>query len=228
MGFARKYGLAELGFHTGDVLETSAPALPAISAPIGNETGVGVRKFSSTEENILKLLSDGHSQDVVASTLGVSPGAISQHLSKDWFKSELAARKSIKLDKYSKLDDAYDRLEDKLLTKLEASTVFLQKPGEIAAILAKVNGAKRRLGDASKVQNTPVTQIIQITLPTSIVHKFSRTRDGHVVAVDEKSLVTITSHSMDKLATGVLEAEDAKELEYARPPNETRSTTSGT
>jgi predicted transcriptional regulator len=216
MGFARKYGLSELGFHTGDVLETSMPAnLPAASEIQQQDINTG-RRFTATEENILKLLSDGHSQDVVASTLGISASAVSQHLAKDWFKNELAARKSVKLEKYSKLDDSYDRLEDKLLHKLESSIPFLTKPGEIAHVLNKVNAAKRRLGDQSKIQNTPVTQIIQITLPTSIVHKFSRTRDGHVVAVDDKSLVTITSQSMDKLAIGVLEVEDAKELQNAR------------
>lgn len=220
MGFARKYGLEELGFAGGDALEVSAPALAPIALQGARE---GTRKLSSTEENILKLLSDGHSQDVVASTLGVSASAISQHLSKDWFKSELAARKSVKLEKYSKLDDAYDRMEDKLLGKLEASIPFLTKPSEISAILSKINTAKRRLGDQSKVQNTPVTQIINITLPTSVVHKFSRTRDGHVVAVDNKSLVTITSNSMDQLSNTVLDAEDAKELAYARTENTPRA-----
>lgn len=216
MGFARKYGLEELGFHAGDTLVTTAPPnLPSLQDSVSTDQVVR-RKLTQSEENILKLLSDGHSQEVVASTLGITASAISQHLSKDWFKSELAARKSIKLEKYAKLDDAYDKLEDRLLGKLEASIPFLTKPSEISAILAKVNSAKRRLGDTSKVQNTPVTQIINIVLPTSVVHKFSRTRDGHVVAVDDKSLVTITSNSMDRLSNAVLEVEDAKELADAR------------
>lgn len=216
MGFARKYGLEELGFATGDTLVTTAPAnLPSLQDSASTDQVIK-RRLTQSEENILKLLSDGHSQEVVASTLGITASAISQHLSKDWFKSELAARKSIKLEKYAKLDDAYDKLEDRLLGKLEASIPFLSKPSEISAILAKVNSAKRRLGDSSKVQNTPVTQIINITLPTSVVHKFSRTRDGHIVAVDDKSLVTITSNSMDRLSSSVLEIEDAKEFENAK------------
>lgn len=216
MGFARKYGLEELGFHAGDALEVSGPQnLPALDG-LNNNDQIIKRRLTQNEENILKLLSDGHSQEVVASTLGITAGAISQQLSKDWFKAELAARKSIKLDRYSKLDDAYDRMEDKVLSKLEQSLPFVTKPSELAHILAKLNGAKRRLGDTSKVQNTPVTQIINIVLPTSVVHKFSRTRDGHVVAVDDKSLVTITSNSMDRLSSSVLEVEDAKELANAR------------
>lgn len=213
MGLHRTYSLDKLGFHSGDVLETAPPQLPALASQNVPEAK---RKLSTTEENILKLLADGHSQETVANTLGITASAISQHLSKDWFKNELAARKSVKLERYSKLDDAYDSLEDKFLVKLEANSVFMTKPAEILNALRVLNAAKRRLGDSSKVQNTPVTQIINITLPTSVVHKFSRTRDGHVVAVDNKSLVTITSNSMDNLSNSVLELEDAKELASAR------------
>lgn len=213
MGLHRTYSLDKLGFHTGEALITAAPQLPALNSA---ESGTGKRKLSVTEENILKLLTDGHSQEVVSSTLGLSASAISQHLAKDWFKEELVARKSVKLDRYAKQDDAYDRIEYKLTEKVENMLPFMTKPGEILNAIRILNAAKRRLGDSSKVQNTPVTQIINITLPTSVVHKFSRTRDGHVVAVDDKSLVTITSNSMDNLSNSILEIEDARELANAR------------
>lgn len=213
MGLQRSYTLDKLGFHSGDALVTAAPAnLPSLSPQTD-------RKISPAEENILKLLADGHSQEVVASTLGISASAISQHLSKDWFKAELAARKSVKLERYSKLDDDLDDLEDRVLQKVKHTLPFVTKPNELINMLKVLNGAKRRLGDQSKVQNTPVTQIINITLPTSVVHKFSRTRDGHVVAVDNKSLVTITSNSMDKLSNSVLSVEDAKELASVNQPD---------
>lgn len=183
------------------------------------QTNVGaVKKWTKQEDDILRLLSDGHSQEVVASTLGVSPSAISQHLAKEGFRDELAARKSIKLDRYSKLDDSYDQVEISLLEKLKQTLPYLSKPGEISAVLAKINSAKRRLGDSSKVQNTPVTQIINITLPTQIVHKFSKTADGHVVAVDKQSLVTITSNSMDNLSNTILLEHSRKEQENDQPP----------
>src|ERR1700748_83176 len=218
MGLSRSYTLEKLGFHTGDSLVTGATALPALKE--SNESGASGRKFSVAEENVLKLLSDGHSQEVVANTLGIGSSAISQYLAKDWFREELAARKSVKLERYSKIDDGYDRIEGRLLEKMESVLPFMTKPNEIMHALAKVNAAKRRLGDSSKVQNTPVTQIINITLPTSVVHKFSRTHEGHVVAVDEKSLVTITSNSMEVLSNTVLSAEDAKEIQNAQPPKQ--------
>lgn len=221
MGLRATNTLAGLGFHDfGPDLHTGQKELTSVAPTLANETGVGIRKFTQMEESILKLLADGHSQEVVAGTLGVSAANISQHLSKDWFKSELAARKSIKLEKYSKLDDAYDRVESRVLDKVEAALPFVTKPNELINMVRILNAAKRRLGDTSKVQNTPVTQIINITLPTSVVHKFSRTKDGHVVAVDDKSLVTITSNSMDRLSTQILAIEDAKEMQNARPPTE--------
>jgi hypothetical protein len=212
MGLRPAQLLASLGFPQ----ESTPPPLPTAELA-GLESEVR-RKFSTNEENILKLLADGHSQEVVASTLGITPSAISQHLAKDWFKEELAARKSLKLDRYAKLDDSYDSIEGKLLQKLENTLPFLSKPGEIAAVLSKVNAAKRRLGDHSKVQNTPVTQIINITLPTQVVHKFSKTVDGHIVAVDNKSLVTIGSNSMENAAKVALALEHEENMKNDRPP----------
>lgn len=220
MGLHKTNTLAGLGFpDLAPDLVTSLPAAITKEQSL-NESGSVGRKFSKMEEDILKLLSDGHTQETVASTLGVSAAAISIQLSKDWFKSELAARKSIKLEKYTKMDEGYDRLEQTVLTKLEHSLPFVTKPSELVGILSKLNNAKRRLGDSGKLTQAPVTQIINITLPTSVVHKFSRTKDGHVVAVDDKSLVTITSNSMDKLSQTVLAVEDAKEIANARPPTQ--------
>lgn len=201
--------LKDLGFHTGDL-----PAVPVIMAAATTPVGAlsseylraqpGTRKYTTMEENILSLLSDGHSNEVVASTLGITPSAISQYLSKEDFKLELAARKTIKLDRYKRLDEGYDRIEITLIEKLEASMMMLSRPLEIAAVLSKINAAKRRLDDGSKVQNTPVTNIINITLPTQLVHRFTKTSDGHVVGVDAKSLVTMPSHNLVQMAQDVL------------------------
>lgn len=169
-----------LGFHA------AAETLPA--------------RWNSTEENILRLLTDGHSREVVASTLGITESFISQCLSNEDFRSELAARKSLVLDRYKKLDDGYDRLEQDVQTRLEHSIMMVSRPLELAAILVKLNSAKRRLQDSSIVQNTNTVQnITNINMPVTIVHKFTKTDKGHVVAIDEKSIVTIQANSLDGL-----------------------------
>lgn len=162
------------------------------------------RKFTKAEEDILRLLSDGHSQETVSTTLGITPSQISQYLSKDDFRSELSVRKSKKLEKYKKLDDGYDRLEQKVMDKLEQSIMFVSKPGELTAILTRLNAAKRRMSDPSTNNAVPIQQIVQVVLPTAIIHQFTKTAEGHVVAVDSKSLVTIPSSVLSSLANSSL------------------------
>lgn len=159
------------------------------------------RIFTKAEEDILRLLSDGHSQEVVSSTLGITPSQVSQYLAKEDFRSELAVRKSKKLEKYKLLDDGYDRLEQTVLTKLENSLAFVSKPLELTAILSKLNAAKRRMSDPATNSSVPVQQIVQVVLPMQIIHQFTKTAEGHIVAVDNKSMVTIPSALLSKQAS---------------------------
>jgi DNA-binding CsgD family transcriptional regulator len=226
MGLRSTALLSKLGFPMGDTPEKPTVMVAGSSgvaddlsssslvAHLREESVDGERrKFSRMEEDILNLLSDGHSQEVVASTLGITPSAISQHIAKDEFREELADRKLKKLAKYTKLDNGYDRIEAVLLEKLEASLMLLSRPMEIAAVLTKINQSKRRLADQSNVQNTTHQTVININLPAQIIHRFTKTSDGHVVGVDEKSLVTINSSSLPQMAM-----EAIKEIPILPPP----------
>ena len=161
-------------------------------------------KPTAAEEAVLKLLSDGFAAHVVASTLGITESAISQHLAKDEFRAELAARKSILLGKYKTLDNLYDEVELNLLEKLRDSAFMFTRPGEITAALAKLNAMKRRLGASDNTPSVQATSVVNINMPTVIVHKFVTTQQGHIVGVDEKSLVTIPSHALAKLTDTAL------------------------
>jgi DNA-binding CsgD family transcriptional regulator len=158
----------------------------------------GRTNFTPAEERVLKLLADGHSQTIVASTLGLQHGTISGYLSNDDFREELARRKAIVLEKYKKLDDGYDRAESVLLEKLEANLMFLTRPMEIVAALTRINAMKRRLGVSEAGSSNPASTVVNITLPVQIVHKFTTTAAGHIVGIDDKSLVTIPSGQMSK------------------------------
>lgn len=163
------------------------------------------RKFTKAEEDILSLLSDGHSQETVATTLGITPSQISQYLSKGDFREELAKRKSKKLEKYKKLDEGYDELEQSVLDRLRASIGFVTKPIELTAILSRLNAAKRRMSDGSVSSNVPVQSIVTIVLPATLVHKFTKTAEGHMVAIDNQSLVTMPSGHLAKIASTPVE-----------------------
>lgn len=195
MGLSR----AALSFPAG----FGAPQLrPSENVPISLPSNIKTN-FSPSEESVLKLLADGHSQEVVAGTLGITPSAVSQYISRDDFRAELARRKSESLEKYKKLDNTYDRIEQSLAEKLEASVFMMTRPGEITAALSKINAMKRRVGATDHGSSNPQSTIVNITLPVQIVHKFTTTQEGHIVGIDEKSLVTIPSNTLNRLAQNV-------------------------
>lgn len=214
MGLMQQLGFAPLaGGYSGVPAASESPgvlanlSLPA-SIPVSaiNEIPAlqankdPARKFSPEQESILKLLADGFLPVTVASTLGISESAVSQHLSSDAFKAELAARKQKTLGRYKAMDDSYDRIEGLLLDKLETNVMFFLRPGEIVSALEKVNKMRRRVGASDGSQaNAPISQIVNISMPVAIVHKFITTKEGHVVGLDNKSLLTIQSQTLNGL-----------------------------
>lgn len=165
--------------------------------------------FTKAEEDILRLLSDGHTQETVSSTLGITPSQISQYIAKESFRAELSSRKSKKLEKYKKLDDGYDRMEQSVADKLEASISMVSKPGDLLAIATRLNAMKRRMGDGGiNGSAVPVQQIVQVVLPTVLIHKFTKTAAGHIVAIDDKSLVTIGSGTLASISNEQLVIEN--------------------
>ena len=189
MGLSAAFKLPA-GFGAASAIPQTAP-VPVQRAPSA---------FSPEEERILNLLADGHLQETVAATLGLTPSAISQHLSKDFFRNELASRKALRLQKYKELDNGYDDVERDLLERLKSSTFMLTRPLEITAALSRINGMKRRVGSLEVGNSSPVNTVVNITLPVQVIQKITTTSDGHVVGVDSKSLVTIPSHQIEALA----------------------------
>lgn len=209
-------GLSEtLGFAPTTTGYTGIP--PIVSTPVPAVVNADpVRKFSHEQEQILKLLADGFLPVTIASTLGITESAISQHLAGEDFKRELAARKQITLGKYKELDDGYDRIEAKLLKQLETQTLIFARPGEIVSMLEKINKMKRRIGASdSNAASQQVSQIVNISMPTVIVRALQVTKEGKVVSVDGESIVTIPSHTLNNLANEVIENEPTKQKALA-------------
>jgi len=211
-------GLSEtLGFAPSVNAYRELPPVP-ISHPVAKVNADPVKKFSHEQEQILKLLADGFLPVTIASTLGITESAISQHLANEDFKRELAARKQVTLGKYKELDDGYDRIEAKLLKQLETQTMIFARPGEIVSMLEKINKMKRRIGASdSNAASQQVSQIVNISMPTVIVRQLQVTKEGKVVSVDGQSIVTIPSHTLNNLATEVVENEPASQKALAGP-----------
>lgn len=184
---------------------------------------------TSTEERALALLGQGLGAEVVASAVGVSPSRISQLISDPEFAAKVAELRFSNLVKHNARDEKYDKLEDKLLEKMENLIPFMMKPFEVLKAISVINGAKRR-GISTPEQITGQQTVIPLTLPTAILQNFSAKNiqvniHNQVIKAGEQELVTVQSARMDTLLSQL--ATKPKELVYEPPTNSARSESSG-
>ncbi len=153
---------------------------------------------TSTEERALALLGQGFSAEVVASAVGVSPSRISQLLSQAEFASKVSELRYNNLAEHTVRDSKYDKLEDKLLDKLDSSLLFMSRPTEIARVLQAVNGAKRR-GSSAPEALVEQKEVVKLVMPTIVNQKFTLNINGQVIQAGTQELVTVQSGNMKKL-----------------------------
>ncbi len=145
---------------------------------------------TANEDRALSLLGSGTSPVQVAHALGVSESYISQLLSREDFSAEVIRRKCDALEKHNERDNKYDRLEDTILSQLEANVSMVFDPMKLARLLQVANTAKRRgVGADSNISQTTTT--INLTLPTVVVNKFQTNVLNQVIEAGEQQLVTM-------------------------------------
>lgn len=162
------------------------------------------RTLSRTEERAIGMLGDGHSQEIVASTLGVTASRISQMMSQDWFKEEVVRRRYSKQQEANLVDAKINRLEDKILDKLEKSLPLISRSSELIKAFATLNGAKRR-GSQSDSNQTLINQtVVNLTVPVALVNKYKTDSNAQVIEVNDKPFLTAPSNILPDIASTVL------------------------
>lgn len=180
---------------------------------------------SSVEERALTLLGSGISGEAVAAALGVTPSRIAQLLADESFAAKVAQLRYDALQQHNVRDSVYDRLEDKLLGKLEKSLPLMFKPEVILKAIATINGAKRR-GVTSPEHVTNNNTIVNLVLPNSITSRFvvDVNLDNQVIRAGEQDLLTMPAANLLK------KSESRKEalIEHAPSPKESSSPAAST
>ena len=100
--------------------------------------------LSTSQSTALKLLGQGISAVMVASTIGVTEGLISQFLADPRFAEEVTKRKLATLQKQTGIDNKYIEAEEKLVDKFLRVIPLMNKPMEILKGLQVINSTKRR------------------------------------------------------------------------------------
>lgn len=164
---------------------------------------------TSTEDRALALLGQGLGPETVASAIGVSISRISQLLSETNFAAQVAELRFKNLSKHNERDNAYDLLEDELITRMRDLMPFMVRPMEVARVLQIINAAKRR-GSSAPESITNQQTVVNLVMPTQIFQKFTVNTMNQVIQAGQQQLITVQSGQMSSL------------LDHARkqePPN---------
>ena len=159
--------------------------------------------LSSNQQKALSLLGQGVSAVMVASTLGVSEGLVSQFLAEPRFANEVVKLKLATLQKQTSVDNKYLEFEDRLLDKFGKVIPMMTKPMEILKGLQVLNATKRR-GMADAPANLHASQVVTINLPTHIHAQFITNTHNQIVEIKDdqgaRSLITATPQAVERLA----------------------------
>lgn len=177
--------------------------------------------YSGTKARALELLGDGVASNLVAQTLGVTESYISQLLADELFLKGVVERRYEALAKHNKRDAEYDSLEDTLLARLKETLPMLYDPIRITKVLQVINAAKRR-GQSSPESITQQNVVVNLTLPTAVIDRFSVVKnvDNQILEAGSQKLLTIQSGTlMDRV--------NAKRLEDANGEQQARIDSAG-
>ncbi len=155
------------------------------------------------KDRILSLLGSGISLTLVASAVGCEPSYISQLLANEEFALAVATERCKDIEQALEVDNRYDRLEDKLLERLENLLPMMLRPREVLHALQIVNSAKRRSQEMQQGAPQQITNnIVYLQLPTKAVNTFELSAQNEVISIEGKALVPMsTSALMKELAT---------------------------
>lgn len=158
---------------------------------------------SHIKEKALTMLGSGTPAHIVASALGVTESTISQFLSQEEFSQQVVDLKYKTLTRQTEIDDQYLDLEEALLEKTRKILPMMTKPRDVVSCLVAINNTKRR-GATNLGHNTGQSQVVNLTIPITIAHKFVSNVNNQVVEVHDESgsastLVTASSSSLDGL-----------------------------
>lgn len=162
---------------------------------------------TASAEKIKELLSNGLSNEVVATAVGVHPSYISQLMSDEAFSAEVISRRTQTLADVTVRDRSWDGLEDKLLAKMHelVDNQMIYKPQDVLRAVVVVNNAKRR-GNTAQESLVVHQNIVNLNIPAQVLNTYTKNITGEVIEVtspegQQQTLVTMPAATlMSKLA----------------------------
>lgn len=153
--------------------------------------------MAASKDQVRDLLGQGLSNDVVATAVGLTPGAISAMMADEEFRDSVILLRTSNLTAHSARDRSIGALEDKILQKAHEVIDHIYKPKEVIAVLKAVNGLVRR-GVASQQAAVTNNVIVQLNIPQTVIKQYTVNAHKEVVDVEGQTLVTVSADGLLK------------------------------
>jgi hypothetical protein len=180
---------------------------------------------SFAKDKIISLLGNSPHLPLatVASACGVTESYVSQVSQDPDSKAAIAELRLKTLERATKLDQNYDKLEEALQRKLAEQLPMIYKPDQAIRAIQVINGAKRR-GVVADSQNFDAARTVQLNLPQAFINSFTLNINNQVVSTGSQDLTTLPTSQLAKLASaksaGALPAPNQLEDANVLLPNE--------
>lgn len=173
-----------------------------------------IAEYEGVQGRICKLLGQGIEAHRVASAVGVDASYISQLLSDDAFKERVQELKLANLTESTERDRRYDKLEDKLLAKIEQDVdnnpLAFKSTTEKVRNLVAINGLKRRGANGDNMVNTVNNTVVQLMLPTQLMQRYIKDVNNQIVQAGDKNLLTMQSSQLEVISNEHVEQSISK------------------
>lgn len=162
-----------------------------------NDIDMRLAALGKQRKQLVKLAARGTPVGQIARILGVTDGAVSKALAEPKL-AELVndmrfTEEAVVQDQDSKLN----RIQAKLVDKLEESIDLIHKPIELISAIEKLAKVPRRSTGETPVTASNQTTVVQLSLPYAAKQLLLQTNSqNQVVQAGDQTLVTMQSHEV--------------------------------
>lgn len=147
------------------------------------------------KEKVKELLGHGLSNEAVGAAVGCGGDYIHQLMSDENFREEVVALRVSAATEHSARDGQINKLEDKLIEKLDGIIDYISKPSDILRAFQVLNTAKRR-GVMATGGDLTSKEVVQLTIPVYIQQKITVNKQNEVIEAAGQTLVTMSTHQL--------------------------------
>lgn len=149
-------------------------------------------------DKIVEMLGNNIPPGVVALACGVTQEYVTQLMADENIRAQVVSAKVANVETGVRVDNLIEDLEERALVRLGQVIDYASKPLELVRVFQTLNGAKKRTGELSGVNQNPTAALVQINISAEAAMLFKLSSDRQVVEVDGRSMATLPAKQLNQ------------------------------